>query len=256
MTRLKKWLHQKTTKKQSYASEIHNRLSNINHLLITFFDPQFKNMGYIVSTTDDINVLVTLVQDPTTPLLTRFLSYRSHPITYEENFHGMKTTLKVLFLWNEETQSYATHRLYRPANIHDHINELTLVYEIANISENPLYLAMQQIQSLMDYTTRAKDNTDAQQFIQHLSQNQNVVDYIIKLDAIGNDPSVFGALLRRGSEWQAEFFKPLFSITNQLATLSNTNEQSALERADQNLDTIANWSSSTLFPIDLSTMKP
>lgn len=222
MTLFKKWLHQKTTKKQSYASEIYNRVSNINDLLIAFFDPQFKNMGYIVSTTDDIDVLATLVHDPTTPLLTRFLSYRSHPITYEENFHGIKTTLKVLFLWREETQSYATHRLYRPANIHDHTNEHTLIYEIADISENPLYVAMQQIQSLMDYTTRAKDDTQAQQFIQQLSQNQDIVDYIIKLDAIGNDPSVFDALLRRGNEWQAEFFKPLFSITNQLATLSNS----------------------------------
>lgn len=84
--------------------------------------------------------------------------------------------------------------------------------------------------------------------------DQHVVDYVIKLEALGDSPEAFQALLEKDEDTIDLFFKPLRDINQYLLEEWQKSEDENIPNsvyADHNeFESIFRWSSTTIYPVE------
>lgn len=235
-------------KEPLYSIEIHDRILPMYHELIEHFSPRKKNMGYIVTTTGDLERLITIPG---------VRAYSAQPEEMRDSYKDIKNKhLKtepfegVLYKWTEANFGVIAIDMRDKKEIQGITDKYSTILRMDELDKNPRYKALSRITLLVEYTEQLwQSRTDDTAEIKDLSLNQDVVDYIIKLQVIAKNNKLFKAFIKRDDEWMTQFFKPLQTITEHLGLLS-PQEQPINDYLEQQLDDIVNWSSSKLEPYE------
>lgn len=134
-------------------------------------------------------------------------------------------------LLNENTQQLAK------------MKRVCRVREVPDVLESEMYKAYKTMGKLLGVLSSKNKDEDTVAYIRTLSRKQELVDYIIKLECIGEDEEVFYALEEKEEDYLQTFFKPLHMLTNQVANKRDN-------VADVKLENIIAWSSTKLLEVE------
>lgn len=83
------------------------------------------------------------------------------------------------------------------------------------IDNNPLYQASKNLEKLYDEAQSCVWENTTSNFLERIRTNQDIFDYILKLEVIGKNPPIFEAMIHRDNDWLRTFFQPLAELVRQ-----------------------------------------
>lgn len=225
----------------NYTKEIQERLSDFYHLFYHYIESCRKNRAYIVHTRADVQKLIAINHAATDSNVGRSIM---------NDFIRFSSSGSVLFVWNKNDFEHIAVPFTNKSEVKAIINQKTEVYDMSVIEKDPLYQASMDLEKLYDEAQRCVWENKTSTFLERISTNQDIVDYILKLEVIGKNPPVFEAMLRRDKDWLRTFYQPLAELVRQRELDKSGRHNRLMDYADIQLDQITSWSTPKIQSID------
>lgn len=225
----------------NYTKEIQERLSDFYHLFYHYIESCRKNRAYIVHSKADVLKLIAINHAATNSNVGRSIM---------NDFNTIGSGDPVLFVWNTDEFEHMAVPFNNKKEVKAILNKTTEVYDMSVIDKDPLYQASMNLEKLYDEAQRCVWDNTTSHFLERISTNQDIVDYILKLEVIGENPPVFEAMIRRDTDWLRTFFQPLAELVRQRELDKSGRQHRLLDYADTQLDQITSWSTPKVQSID------
>lgn len=226
-----------------YDKEVIKRLTPLREqLALHYYDPKAENI-YLIRNFEDVNLVDTL------GVMYEMFDYRDLYVygtikndlikwmkKYKYDFKGLVLVRKLSGTQEAYNLNKSEHEIDYLHTIYDNIRDVSCMHH------SPLYkgyIAIKQLIHLLENI----ENNDMRLYIQSLLCNVDVADYIVKLERIGESPTVFNTLLKRDDAYLTSLFEPLHSIIEHIEVRRTTIE-------DEQLHQIIAWSSTKLLEVE------
>lgn len=248
---------------------VHDMMDPIVSQLTNYFDPYNSDTAYHVATISELYKYLKenniAISSTIGRKMIRDLNRVRDRYTQADECNG------VYYVWSKGSYEWITVDANDQIQLNNIIDSQTKVFHVNDLYTGPLYASYKELKQFHQYTRRIIQRLDDNDyfeytvnyhgspipteeyhpaFIDQISLNQKFVDYIIKLKNIGENHRVFNALVKRGDEWISELFRPIAVMNQHIGLVKSVDENQQLrddELADQQLNKILNWSSTTLF---------
>lgn len=248
---------------------VHDMMKPIVGQLSNYFDPYNSNTAYHIATIDE---LYKYLKENNIAISSTIGRKMIHDLNQVRDRYAQTNECNgVYYVWSKGSYEWVTIDANNQTQLNSIIDSQTKIFHINELYTSPLYTSYDELKQFHLYTRRIiqrKDDKDDFEFtmnyygtpiptekyhpafIDQISLNQKFVDYIIKLKNIGEDHRMFNALVKRDDKWVSELFRPIAVMNRHIGLVQSDDEKQQSqddELADQQLNKILNWSSTTLF---------
>lgn len=237
--------------KETYTYEVYVHVKKLYNQFYDYYRPQKKDMSYIVKTIVEAQLLIELCDAAQNSPFGRSIMTQFKRENAKVNPLNATAKSGVLFAWSKGEYDFVAVNLSETVEVEALVKNSRRVVTISDVPDSALYKAYVQVTALHRHVRKtAYWNQASDPQIDLLSVHQEVVDYILKLSAIGEDSAVFNALTKRDNEWIKTFFKPLILINQQLKLIPTDASIADTNSGDNKLDTIVSWSTPKIKPLE------
>lgn len=257
---------------------VHNMIVPILGQLTNYFDPYKTDTAYHIATIGELHEYLKendiSINSTTGHNMTVDLDQVRDKYAQANEFNG------VYYVWSKGEYKWTAVDANDQKQLDSVIKSLTKMFHMNDLYTDRLYISYKELKQFHRYTQRIIQRLDDKSyfefsvnyhgspinkeeynpsFIDQISLNQKFVDYMIKLNTIGSNNNMFNALVKRDEEWISELFRPIAVMNQHIGLVETVDEKQQLhedELADQQLNEILSWSSTTLFEYQMPHIEP
>lgn len=223
-------------KRKPYIQELAERIDPLSRLLNQYYSPNAGPKHIIASSKSEVDLMIDMSRSGRTSSNGRYMYQLYDELSTDQN-------PEVVFMWPDYDGLPEALNSKDADSIALHHNNYTKTFRINDLPDTALFQARHGLNTLYNHAQTIDMNgkyvyTDE---FDYISLDQDVVDYIIKLESIGSDKELFQTLFAKDNTWHGTFFEPLHAINQRLQFDTHT-----APSRHQELDYLLKWSSSKI----------